>query len=433
MKKKGVFTMSTKTLSVRAGAGRALGRAELEQLVAQHMLGAEREFCRDRMARRVLLIPPDYTRLHSNAGIITQILYKAYNNLGVIADIMPAVGTHMQMSAEERREMFGDIPAERFLEHDWRSDCVSVGSVPGEYAREVSEGLMSEDIPVELDRRIADGRYARIYSIGQVVPHEVVGMANHAKNLFVGCGGRSFIGATHLLGAVYGMERIIGRTDTPPRRLFDYAAELISGLPVTYIQTVVATEGGEPRLKGVFLGEGREPFELAAQLARQENITRTGRRFARVVAFLDPREFRSTWVGNKAIYRTRMMIEDGGELIILAPGVETFGENPETDAQIRQFGYRGRKHTLDLLGSGEDISPMTAAHLIHGSSDGRFRIIYCTEKLSEAEVRAVGFDWMPYKEAERLYGGLAEGANRCEDGVETWFVGAPALGLWTAE
>ncbi len=425
--------MPERILEIHAREGNAIGRDELERLVAVHLNGAEALFRRDKMARRVLLIPPDHTRLHSTAGIITQILYKAYYNLGVVADVMPAVGTHMQMSAEERREMFGDIPAKRFLEHDWRSDCVTVGCVPGEYVSEISDGLMSEDVPVELDERIVCGDYARIYSIGQVVPHEVAGMANHAKNLFVGCGGRGFIGATHLLGAVYGMERIIGRADTPPRRLFDYAAGLISGLPVTYIQTVVAAGNGEPQLKGVFLGEGREPFERAAQLSRSENIVRTGNRFARVVARLDPNEFRSTWVGNKAIYRTRMMIAEGGELIILAPGVESFGESPELDAQIRRFGYCGRERVLKLLASGEELSPMTAAHLIHGSSEGRFRIVYCTEKLGETEVRAAGFDWMPYREALRLYGRLHEGVNLCSDGVECYFTGAPALGLWSAD
>ncbi len=413
--------------------GDSLGEKDIEKLIAEHLRGAEEELRRDKMARRVLLIPPDHTRAHSMAGIITRILYREYYNLGVVADIMPAVGTHMQMTAAERREMFGDIPEKRFLTHDWRSDCVRIGTVPGGYVRRVSEGALAEDIPVELDARIADGRYARIYSIGQVVPHEVVGMANHAKNLFVGCGGRGFIGATHLLGALYGMERIIGCTDTPPRALFDYAAGLISGLSVTYIQTVVGSLDGKTALKGVFLGEGREPFERAARLSQSENIIRTGRRFRRVVAYLDGGEFHSTWVGNKAVYRTRMMIEDGGELVIIAPGVSVFGESPEIDAQIRRFGYCGRERVLELLRSGADIGATTAAHLIHGSSGGRFNIVYCTELLSEDEVRAVGYDWLPLHEAERRYGGLHEGVNSGTDGEDIYLVGAPALGLWTAE
>lgn len=419
-----------KMLSIQ---GDQLDREEIEKLISEHLRGAEKEFCRDRMARRVLLIPPDHTRAHSMAGIITQVLYKKYYDLGVVVDIMPAVGTHMQLSADERQEMFGDIPEKRFLTHDWCNDCVCIGEVPGEKMKRISGEIFTENVPIELDARIADGRYARVYSIGQVVPHEVVGMANHAKNLFVGCGGRKFISVLHLLGAVCGMENIIGKVDSPTRAMLDYAAELVAPLNITYIQTVVGNSGGKNALKGVFLGEGREPFEKAAELSQAENIFKTGKRFKHVVARLDGDEFHSTWVGNKAVYRTRMMIADGGTLTIIAPGVSTFGESGEIDEQIRKFGYCGRERVLSLLNSGEDISGTTAAHLIHGSSEGRFDIIYSTKHLSEAEVRSAGYSWMPLEKAEQLYGGLHEGVNLTADGEEIYYVGAPALGLWTAE
>ena len=405
---------------------------EIYKIIAEEVADHAGECSRDRMQRRVLIIPPDYTRCYSMAGIITQALYREYEKIGVMADVLPAVGTHMQMSGEEKEKMFGDIPAERFLTHDWKKDCVTVGTVPKEYVEAVSEGIMSEEIPVTLDEKIVNRGYWKIYSVGQVVPHEVVGMANHAKNLFVGCGGREFINATHILGAVYGMEKIIGKSETPPRKLFDYAADLVKELPLTYIQTVVGMEDGEAELKGIFISEGRKAFEEAAMLAEKVNIIHTPKRYKKVVARLDENEFKSTWVGNKAVYRTRMMVDDGGELIILAPGVEMFGENEETDTQIRRYGYKGRDYVLRAMNKNNDLSRMSAAHLIHGSSDGRFKITYCTEKLSKEEIEGVGYAWMSVNEAESLYSGLKEGVNE-KNGEEIYFVGAPAMGLWACK
>jgi hypothetical protein len=82
----------------------------------------------------------------------------------------------------------------------------------------------------------------------------------------------------------------------------------------------------------------------------------------------------STWLGNKAVYRTRMAMADGGELIILAPGVKEFGEDHEIDRLIRKYGYRGTPATLAAVKANEELrnNLSAAAHLIHGSSEGRF-------------------------------------------------------------
>ena len=368
---------------------------------------------------RVLLIVPDFTRFHSKAGFIANALYHKLEPRCRV-DLLQALGTHLPMTREQCAAMYGGIPFERFIPHNWRRDVIKLGEMPGAFVREISGGLMDAPVDVEVNKLLFDG-YDHILSIGQVVPHEVAGMANHAKNIFVGCGGAAMINASHMLGAFYGIERVMGRTETPVRQVFDYAAErFLADLPLTYILTVTTAPEGET--VGLFIGQGRGCFEEAAALARQKNITLLDAPLKKVVVNLDEREYQSMWLGNKAIYRTRMAIADGGELVILAPGVERFGEDEAIDALIRKYGYRGREEVIKLYHENADLreNMSAAAHLIHGSSDGRFSITYCTRHLTEAEVTGVGFNYMPYDEAVSHFG---EGGYPIKN---------PALGLWSA-
>ena len=387
--------------------------------------------------QNVLIIPPDFTRYHSNAGSITNAYYHLLEDKGVNVDILPALGTHAPMSDEELEKMYGDIPLDRFIVHNWRQDVVKIGSVPGEYLSEISEGLWTEDIDVEVNRLIMDEKYDLILSVGQVVPHEVVGMSNHAKNLFVGAGGSRMINGSHMLGAVYGLERMMGRDHTPVRKLYDYAFEhFLSGRPVVFVLTVTTAPEGEIVTHGLFISEGRKGLEEAIKLAQQKNLDFVDRPFNKCVVYLDPQEFKSTWLGNKAVYRTRMAMADGGELLILAPGVERFGEDPEIDRLIRKYGYTGR---LDILRrfseeGNEDLrnNMSAAAHLIHGSSDGRFTITYAVKNITEEEILSVGFGSASYDEMVRIYDPekLKYGYNDV-NGEEVYFIPNPALGLWT--
>ena len=386
---------------------------------------------------RVLLLPPDYTRLYSGAGAITRILYELLSPRCSV-DVMPALGTHEPMTEQECRAFFGpDVPYEKLLVHRWREDVVKLGEVPASFVREVSEGLVDQPVDVEVNRRLTEG-YDRIYSIGQVVPHEVVGMANYSKNIFVGCGGASMINASHMLGAFYGMERIMGRDFSPVRRVFDYAEEnFLKDIPICYILTVTTSSDDQTHIHDLYIGRRRELFEDAVAESQKRNLIHTDRPFRKAVVYLDPREFKSTWLGNKAVYRTRMAMADGGELLILAPGVRKFGEDDRNDALIRRYGYVGRENVLRLVAEHPDLAGnlSVAAHLIHGSSDGRFRITYATRSLSEAEVRGAGFGWMSYDEAARLYdpAKLTDGWHTLPDGEEIFYVSNPALGLWIYE
>ena len=395
------------------------------------------ESLRGKNLKKVLLLPPDYTRLYSGAGKITAIYYDLLKDTCEV-DIMPALGTHEPMTQEECRAFFGEgVPFDKIIVHNWRKDIVKIGEVPGEFVSEVSEGLVKDKIDVEVNKLIVDKSYDLIISIGQVVPHEVVGMANYSKNIFVGCGGSSMINSSHILGAFYGMERIMGRDFSPVRKVFDYAQEnFLKDVPLMFVLTVTTNKGDETLIHGLYIGNKRVIFEQAVELSQQLNLVHVDKPFRKVVVYLDPREFKSTWLGNKAVYRTRMAIADGGELIILAPGVAKFGEDAENDRLIRKYGYVGRKKILELTAANDDLKEnlSVAAHLIHGSSDGRFSITYCTEKLTGDEVRGAGFGYIPYDEIIRKYDPekLTDGYHTV-DGEEIFYISNPALGLWTAD
>ncbi len=385
--------------------------------------------------RKVLLLPPDYTRSHSGAGKITATLYEMLKDTCQV-DIMPALGTHMAMNDKEITLMFGpDIPISCFFPHNWRNDVVSVGEVPGSYVKEVSEGLIDYPMEVQLNRRLLDPSYDLILSIGQVVPHEVVGMANFNKNIFVGCGGTDMINKSHMLGAVYGMEQMMGRDHTPVRKVFDYAENsFLKGLPLLYLLTVTTQQEGKTCINGLYGGRSRTVFEKAVLLSQKLNLNFMDKPFQKVVVNLDPDEFKSTWLGNKSVYRTRMAIGDAGELMILAPGVKQFGEDPQIDRLIRKYGYVGRDKVLSLYKENEDLKQnlSVAAHLIHGSSDGRFSITYAVDKLTKEEIENVSFNYMSYTEAIKRYNPdiLKEGYNTLADGEVIYYIPNPAVGLW---
>jgi nickel-dependent lactate racemase len=382
---------------------------------------------------KVLAIPPDFTRFHSQAGLLTRLAHEYYRDR--LTDVLPALGTHSEMSEPQIAAMFGDLPRSLFRVHDWRSGLVTLGEVPAEYVREQSEGMLNFSWPAQVDQLLVNGGHDLILSIGQVVPHEVIGMANYNKNIFVGTGGAEGINKSHYLGAVYGMERIMGRADNPVRRVLNYASDrFATHLPIVYVLTVVSkNDAGELAIRGLYIGDDAECFELASELSLRVNFAMMDREIRRAVVYLDPHEFKSTWLGNKAVYRTRMALADGGELIVLAPGVREFGEDAGIDALIRKYGYAGTPAVLEAVGKNADLAAnlSAAAHLIHGSSEGRFTITYCPGHLTKQEIESVNFRYASLDEMVRKYdpAKLADGFNAV-DGEEIFYISNPALGLW---
>lgn len=387
-----------------------------------------------RNPKKILMVVPDYTRCFSNAGLIANIIWHWCQNNGVKADILQALGTHVPMTESEVKAMYGDIPFDKFIAHNWRKDVVKLGSVPSEFVSEITDGLWDKSVDVEVNKLVLDPSYDLVISIGQVVPHEVIGMANQSKNLFVGVGGSDMINQSHIIGAVYGMERMMGRDFTPVRKIFDYAlAHFLKDLRVLWMLTVCTAPNDQIQTHGLFIGEDRKPLESAVALSQELNVDYVETGIKKCVVYLNEKEFKSTWLGNKAVYRTRMAIADGGELIVLAPGVDKFGEDPTNDALIRKYGYKGRLHTLDLLKNNKDLQENmgVAAHLIHGSSDGRFSITYAVKNISEKEISDAGFKSASYEEMAKKYNPetLKYGYNTV-DGEEIFYIPNPALGLW---
>jgi len=390
--------------------------------------------------QRVLVIPPDFSRSHSRAGELTQMVYEYYGSR--VVDVMPALGTHRPMTEEQIGKMFGNsIPMTLFRVHDWRNDVVEIGKVPKELVQAASDGKVQEEWPAQLNKLVWEGGHDLILSIGQVVPHEVMGMANYNKNLFVGVGGVEAIHFSHFIGAVYGMERMMGRADNPLRKILDYATDkfLKGKLPVIYMQTVVGRSrdaNAEPHdliTRGLFISEDRDCFEKAAALSLKVNFNLLEEPLKKVVVHLSPEEFQSTWLGNKSIYRTRMALADGGNLIVLAPGVKEFGEDKEIDGVIRKHGYRSTPEILNFLESSRDLMKnlSAAAHLIHGTSEGRFTITYCPGHLTKEEIESVGYQYADLKKMMAKYDPetLNDGFNEV-DGETIYYISNPAVGLW---
>jgi nickel-dependent lactate racemase len=384
--------------------------------------------------KRVLAVPPDFTRFHSQAGVLTEMIWEYYRDR--LTDVLPAIGTHYPMTEEEIGTMFGNTPSNLFRVHQWKDNLTLLGVVPSSFVQEISEGRLEYNVPLEIDSLIACGAHDLVLSIGQIVPHEVIGMAGYNKNIFVGTGGAEAINKTHFLGAVYGMERMMGRTDTPVRKIFNYGSEKFANhLPIFYVLTVIGKDvSGKLVIRGLFIGDDEECFKRAAALSLEVNVQLLNAPVKKAVVYLDPAEFRSTWVGNKSIYRTRMAIEDGGELIILAPGLARFGEDDKLDSLIRKYGYVGTPHILEFARVEEDLAQNlgTAAHLIHGSSEGRFKITYCPGRLTRQEIEGVGFDYADLETMRLKYNPerMQEGINTMADGEEVFYISNPALGLW---
>ncbi len=419
------------TYFARGGVTDNISTAEKREALAQALKVINRPL------RKVLLLPPDHTRLNSDAGELTRLLYELLSPTAEV-DIMPALGTHSPMTEAQLRMMFGHtIPLARFKVHDWRNGIRQVGEVPGQLISEWSEKLVDYSVSVQVNNLLFAG-YDLILSIGQIVPHEVVGMANYTKNIVVGAGGADMINKSHFLGAAYGMERMMGRIETPVRRLFNYAVEqFLRDLPIQFVLTVMEKNkaGSGMIMRGLYVGDDMETFTLGSRLSQKVNLDLLDQPLKKVVVYLDPHEFKSTWLGNKAIYRTRMVMADGGELIVLAPGLKEFGEDPEIDRLIAKYGYQGTPKTLTAVGTNAELrnNLSAAAHLIHGSSEGRFRITYCPgPQMSQDAIRSVGFEAGDLDAMLKRYNPdtLKDGLNRLPDGEDLFYISNPALGLW---
>lgn len=384
--------------------------------------------------KRVLALPPDHTRSDSRAGQLTQI---AYEMLGQrLVDVMPALGTHEAMSEGELRYMFGDLPNQLIRVHNWQRDVVTLGQVDADFVSNATEGIYSRPWSAQVNRLLIEGRHDLILSLGQVVPHEVIGMANYNKNVFIGTGGSAGINESHYLSALYGMERIMGRCDTPLRRILNEAQDrFCRDMPLMFVLTVVESlTDGTKVVRGLFVGDNHDVFYRAGELSAQVNRFVVQPAPKTVVVTMNPTKYKRTWLANKAIYRTRMLVADGGTLVVIAPGVHSFGESATVDQLIRKYGYMPTAQVLKWVEENQDLQENlgTAAHLIHGTPEGRFQVVYAPGSLTRQEIESVGYQWGNWRDLQDRYGcqGLSDGWHRSADGEDFYFINDPGLGLW---
>lgn len=388
--------------------------------------------------KKVLLLPPDLTRYHSGAGQLTEIIYKLLPD-GCKVDVIPTLGQHVPHTEEENKWMFGSIPQKCFHVHDWRKGCKKIGEISADYVKQVSDGKADWSIPIEINRMVIENEYDLIINIGHVVPHEVLGFASHNKNYFIGLGGKETICASHIMAASYGIENNLGKLVTPLRACYNKAEEsYLNKLPDVYLLIVMArNEENKLITTGLYAGDDIETYMMAARRSKEQNITVFDEPVRKIVAVMQGDEFRSTWVANKAIYRTRMALADKGELLIIAPGLERFGEQPEVDALIRKYGYAGTQTVMEQYKKNDDMQDLAhaAAHLIHGSSEGRFTITYAPGKLTRKEIESVNFKYADLHDAINRYNPekMSEGWNTMPDGEKVYFISSPSAGLWAWE
>ncbi len=411
-----------------------IGAKRLEELMEQTAEEARRRICA--RPKRVLLLPPDITRAHSGAGRLTELLYHHFAREADV-HLIPTLGQHVPHTPEVNRRMFGAIPNEKIHAHDWRGGCVHVGEIPADFVKESSQGAADWPIPVVLNRMVMECGWDLIIHVGHVVPHEVLGFANHNKNYFIGLAGKEMICASHMAAASYGIENNLGNLITPVRACFNKAEnDFLGHLPDVYVQIVMARDEADQLVTtGLYVGDDLETYLEAARQSREQNITVFDEPVQRMVCVMQADEFVSTWVANKAIYRTRMAIADGGELIVIAPGLERFGEQPEVDAIIRKYGYVGTPKVMEYYRKSPELQDLAhaTAHLIHGSSEGRFRITYAPGHMTREEIEGVGFGYADLEQTLAKYppDRMKEGWNELPGGERVFFIHTPSAGLWS--
>jgi lactate racemase len=357
---------------------------------------------------RVLAIIPDRTR-DDNTHVLFPIASDFLRKRGVAAfDVLVAQGTHPPMSEAQKLLKIGGTDFDGHLfDHRWDEpeELITLGELSAATVRELTGGLIEQSIPVSINKLLAPGTYATVIVFGATVPHEVAGFAGGAKYFFPGVAGPELTHTTHWLGALAGIENIIGRVETPTRRLIEAATELISARIIS-LNTVVSREAnGELVTYALFAGEIRDAFRRAAEVSRQVHIRYTGRKYKKVIALLDP-HYDELWVGGKASYKLGAIIKEGGELIIYAPHLTKLSETHGT--LIEKYGYAPLESVRDMLGVSPELREnlCIAAHLAHvtyaGRLDAEGRIvpryrITMASGLDEETCRRVNLGYLDYR------------------------------------
>lgn len=354
------------------------GSAEADLSVSELRSIVEKSLSNIAAGLRVLAIIPDKTR-DDNTDVLFPLAAEVLANRAVGAfDALVAQGTHAPMTEAEKRLKIGDadgksLPlAGRIFDHEWSNpeQLVKIGELSAETVGEITGGLINKTVPLTINKLLAPGVYDVVLIFGATVPHEVAGYAGGAKYFFPGVSGAELTHLTHWLGALAGIENIIGRVETPTRHLIEAAADFVRAEIVSFT-SVVRREDERLRTYALFAGDFRAALRKAAEVSRRVHIKFTGRKYRRVVALLDA-HYDEMWTGGKASYKLGGIIEPGGELIIYAPHLRCISD---THGQfIEKFGgYAPLEKVRELVAaSGElEANLCVAAHLAHVAYGGR--------------------------------------------------------------
>ncbi|MET0624007.1 MAG: lactate racemase domain-containing protein [Pyrinomonadaceae bacterium] len=405
--------MSTKPAPSVVGKGAPdldLSPEELRTIVEQALLTVG-------PGARVLAIVPDKTR-DDNTDLLFPFAAEILAARGAEQfDALVAQGTHMPMTEDEKRAKLGltegvSLPLlGQVFDHQWNrpEELVDLGELSAERVSELTGGLITESVKVNLNRLLAPGTYDTVLIFGATVPHEVAGFAGGAKYFFPGVAGPNLTHATHWLGALASIENIIGRVETPTRHMIEAAADLVPARVISVNSVVTRTEDERLRTHALFCGDFREAFRRAAEVSRQVHIKYTGRKYKRVVALLDE-HYDELWVGGKASYKLGGIIEEGGELIIYAPHLRAISETH--GLLIEKYGYAPIDRVREMVALSTELRSnlAVAAHLAHvsyaGSRDETGKVvprykITMASALDEATCRRVNLGFLDHREFRR--------------------------------
>jgi lactate racemase len=322
---------------------------------------------------RVLAIIPDKTR-DDNTHQLFPIADEFLSKRGVASfDVLVAQGTHPPMSEAQKLSKIGLTSFTGSLfDHRWNDpdELITLGELSAETVRQLTNGLIDRAIPVTINKLLAPGIYDTVLVFGATVPHEVAGFAGGAKYFFPGVAGPELTHTTHWLGALAGIENIIGQIETPTRHLIEAATDLIAARIISLNTVISRREDDELVVYALFGGDIREAFRRAAEVSRRVHIRYTGRKYKKIIALLDP-HYDELWVGGKASYKLGAIIEEGGELIIYAPHLNRLSATH--GSLIEKYGYAPLESVRDMLGVSQELREnlCIAAHLAHVAYAGR--------------------------------------------------------------
>src|SRR5438552_6503325 len=365
---------------------------------------------------RVLAIIPDKTR-DDNTDLLFPFAAEILAERQIAQlDALVAQGTHVRMTDEEKRSKIGGtgkfVPRlGQIYDHQWNipEELVTIGELSEARVTELTGGLLTGAVSINLNRRLGPGVYDSILIFSSTVPHEAAGFAGGAKYLFPGVAGPDLTHATHWLGALASIANVIGRIETPTRHMIEAAADFVAAQIITMNSVITREEDNRLRTHALFAGDFRDAFRRAAEVSRQVHIKYTGRKYQRVVALLDE-HYDELWVGGKASYKLGGIIEEGGELIIYAPHLRSISETH--GRLIEKYGYAPLDRVREMVALSTELQNnlAVAAHLAHvsyaGQRDEQGRVvprykITMASALDEETCRRVHLGFMDYREFRR--------------------------------